>query len=686
MARWWVLLMMLLVLPTLATGSARAQSLAPAAGRNAIAASLVAESDRPAAGKIVTAALVMRPDKGWHGYWRNPGDAGSEMKIVWDLPAGVTAGAPRYPVPSRLTIAGLMNYVYEDDYAPLIELRIPAGIAPGTRLPVRAKLDYLACTDRICVPETAKVATELIVGNGAVAPERRALFDVYRQQLPKPLGSPARFERAGGKLRLAVPLPASLAVSDAYFFPADPRAIIHAAPQSISRSGDMLIVEAEAARDAPRLAALEGVLKIGPGNGLALTAAPGAVPAAGGALANAAVGEGRLLVLALLGAIVGGLLLNIMPCVFPILSLKALSLARAGGEERAARREALAYAAGAILTSLALGGVLLALRAGGNAVGWAFQLQDPRIILLLLLLVSAITLNLAGLFELPAITGGDGLAARGGASGAFWTGALASFVATPCTGPFMGAALGAALVLPAAAALGVFAGLGLGLSLPFLLLGFVPALRRRLPRPGPWMARFRRWMALPMAATAVGLAWVLSRQAGNVGLALGLAATLVLALALWWVGRRQGKGGAWLPLAPAAIASLAAIALVPAASAPASVRGPAVAGAEPFSEARLAAYRAGGRPVFVYFTADWCITCKVNEKAVLGRSEVARAFAARNVAVLAGDWTDGDAAISRFLEKHGRSGVPLYLYYPPGKEAQILPQLLTVGQMTRLVR
>jgi len=685
MARWWLWMMMWLVLPMLATGGANAQSLAVPGGRNAIAATLVAESDRPAAGKVVTAALVMRPDKGWHGYWQNPGDAGSEMRIVWDPPAGVTAGRLHYPVPGRLTIAGLMNYVYEDDYAPLVELSIPAGIAPGTRLPVRAKLDYLACTDRICVPETAKVATELIVGSGAAAPERRALFDAYRQQLPKPLGSPARFENAGGKLRLAVPLPASLALSDVYFFPADPRAIVHAAPQSISRSGDMLIVEAEAARDAPRLAALEGVLKIGPGNGLLLSAARGAVPAAGGALAAGLSGEGRLLALALLGAIVGGLLLNIMPCVFPILSLKALSLARAGGEERAARREALAYAAGAILTCLALGGVLLALRAGGNAVGWAFQLQDPRIILLLLLLVSAITLNLAGLFELPAITGGDGLAARGGASGAFWTGALASFVATPCTGPFMGAALGAALVLPAAAALGVFAGLGLGLAVPFLLLGFVPALRQRLPRPGPWMARFRRWMALPMAATAVGLAWVLSRQAGSVGLALGLAATLILALALWRVGRRQSKGHVWLPLAPAALAGLAAIALVPAASAPLSLRAEAMAGAEPFAEARLAARRAEGRPVFVYFTADWCLTCKVNEKAVLGRSEVARAFEARNVAVLAGDWTDGDAAISRFLEKHGRSGVPLYLYYPPGEEAQILPQLLTVGQMTRLV-
>jgi thiol:disulfide interchange protein len=380
------------------------------------------------------------------------------------------------------------------------------------------------------------------------------------------------------------------------------------------------------------------------------------------------------------GAVLGGLLLNVMPCVFPILSLKALSLARAGGDERSARRDAAAYAAGVIGVCLALGAVLLALRAGGAAVGWAFQLQDPRVILFLLLLVTAIALNLAGLFQLPSFGRGGGLAGRDGAAGAFWTGALAAFVATPCTGPFMGAALGAALVLPEAAALAIFAGLGLGLALPFLLLGFVPALRRRLPRPGPWMQRLRRILSVPMFLTALGLAWIFERQAGGEGLLIALAAVAVLATALWWAGRRHK----WLPIAAGAAAAALALAFLPMAVAPAEAQAGGALNAQPFSEARLAALRAQGKPVFLYFTADWCVTCKVNEKAVLERAEVARGFRAKGVTVLVGDWTRGNGEIGRFLEKHGRSGVPLYLWYAPGGEAEVLPQILTVARVKGL--
>jgi thiol:disulfide interchange protein len=384
--------------------------------------------------------------------------------------------------------------------------------------------------------------------------------------------------------------------------------------------------------------------------------------------------------LALGGAVLGGLLLNIMPCVFPILSLKALSLARAGGEERAARREAVAYAAGVIGVCLALGALLLALRAGGMAVGWAFQLQDPRVILFLLLLVTAIALNLAGLFELPSFGRGATLAGSGGTAGAFWTGALAAFVATPCTGPFMGAALGAALVLPEAAALAIFAGLGVGLALPFLLLGFIPALRRRLPKPGPWMQRLRRVLSVPMFLTALGLAWIFERQVGGHGLLIAIAAVAVLGLALWWAGRRH----AWLPLAAGAVATAIALAFLPVAVASAEAQAGGALNAQPFTEARLAALRAERKPVFLYFTADWCVTCKVNEKAVLERAEIADSFRARGVAVLVGDWTRGNGEIGRFLEKHGRSGVPLYLWYRPGKEAEVLPQILTVGRVKGL--
>lgn len=683
MERTGTILRLILALAALIAAPVAAQ--APALGETVIAARLVAETQTVRPGETATLALVMTPKPTWHGYWKNPGDSGMETSVAWQLPAGVKAADLQYPVPQKLVVAGLMNYVYEGEYAHLVPLHVPPDAAPGTQLPIRAKVDYLACTDEICVPQVAEVSTVLTVGTEPG--ERRAEFDRWRAAMPKPIGAEASFAAAGGNLRLAVPAPASLEVDEEpYFFPLTDGAIDYSAPQSVTRNGDTLIIETKGGMAAGSLQRVEGVLRIGEHDGLWLLATPGDVPAAGaavGAPKGADMGGGTIL-LALLGAVAGGLLLNIMPCVFPILSLKALSLAKAGGDEAGARREALAYTAGAVAICLALGGALLALRAGGAAVGWAFQLQDPRVILVLLLLVTAIALNLAGLFELPSLAIGNRLAATGGTAGAFWTGALAAFIATPCTGPFMGAALGLALVLPVAAALAIFAGLGLGLALPFLLLGFLPGLRRKLPKPGAWMGTFRRVLSVPMFLTALGLAWILGRQAGVDGMTLGLLAALIVGLALWWTGRRGG----WLPLAPAALAAVGAIVAVPATSAaPAAESTPAegMLAAEPFSEARLAALQAEQRPVFVYFTADWCLTCKVNEKGALERQEVAEAFRARNVAVLVGDWTDGDAAIGRFLASHGRSGVPLYLYYPPGAEVEVLPQLLTPGMITNVV-
>jgi thiol:disulfide interchange protein len=644
-----------------------------------VATQFVAETDSPAAGSVVSLAIRMTPEPGWHGYWKNPGDSGTEPSIRWTLPAGAAAGPLEYPVPERLIVGGLMNYVYEGPYALLLKLKVPDGLAPGSKLPIRGKFDYLVCTSEICVPESADLALDLTVGAPGAAPTRRAAFDGFRQALPKPLGSEARFEWSGGRFRLAIPLPAAMAGEEPYFFPLTDGAIAYAAEQQVGRDGDVLIVETQAGAQQP--SAVEGVLRLRDGHGLLVTARPGPVPAAGAE----ASGQGAFAILAALaGAVLGGLLLNVMPCVFPILSLKALSLARAGGDEAGARREALAYTAGAVAICLALGAAVLALRAGGVSAGWAFQLQDPRVILLLLLLVTAIALNLAGLFELPTIGLGGGLASAGGAAGAFWTGALAAFVATPCTGPFMAAALGAALLLPLPAALAVFAGLGLGLALPFLVLGFVPAARRLLPRPGAWMGRLRHMLSVPMFLTALGLAWVLGRQSGVDGMAIGLAAALALGLTLWWVGRGHGEGRFWLRLAPAAAAVAAGLLFLHV-----GVEGQAAAAplaGEKFSEERLAVLRSEGRTVFAYFTADWCITCKVNEKTVLEREEVSRAFAEGKVAVLVGDWTGGDAAIGRFLEAQGRSGVPLYIHYAPGRAPEILPQLLTVPRIVSLTQ
>lgn len=645
------------------------------AQKNHIAVALVPGADVVRAGSIVALAIRMRPDRDWHGYWKNPGDAGIETQAAWTLPRGMTAGGLAYPVPTTLLVGGLMNYVYEGEHALLVDLKIPSGVADGTALPVRVKLDWLACTKEICVPESGEFATELRVGTAAADAARAADFARWRAALPRPLAEPVRFATEGAMLRIGVPLPATVSVENAYFFPLVHGRIDYAAPQTITRDGDRLVVETRRAEAAEPFDRLEGVLRIGEGQGLSLTATPGTVASA--------TASGNLITTVLIAigaAILGGLILNIMPCVFPILSLKALGLARSGADERAARREALAYTAGAIATCAALGGTLLALRAGGLAAGWAFQLQNPWVIAVLLLLVSAIALNLAGLFELPAFGGGERLARQSGAGGAFWTGALAAIVATPCTGPFMGAALGAALVLPTAAAMGVFIGLGFGLALPFLAIGFVPALRRRLPKPGPWMDRFRKIMAVPMFLTALALAWILGRLVGVDAMALGLGAVTILGLALWWTGRRQAGGArlAWLPVAGATILILggAGLALRPA--------GPALA-SQPFSEARLAALTAERKPVFVYFTADWCVTCKVNEKGAIERREVIDAFAKSGTQVLVGDWTRGDAAISRFLASQGRSGVPLYLYYAPGVATpQVLPQVLTPGILTAL--
>ncbi|MGN6817418.1 MAG: protein-disulfide reductase DsbD family protein [Sphingomonas sp.] len=637
---------------------------------------LVAETGTPKAGTTINLALDSRPQPGWHGYWQNPGDAGFPAKFQWTLPAGVTAGDPRYPAPQQLVVAGLMNYVFEHPYAVIVPLTVPSGLAAGTRLPIKLHLQYLVCTKTLCVPEQADLSTDLTVGDGRPDAAIAGQFAQWMRALPQPLGSKAIWQAQGGALRLAIPYPASAVGEGAYFYPITADAIDYAAPQQVARDGDRLVVTTKG-KGAP--GPIEGVLSVG-GHALALTATPGVVSAPA---ASATAGDSgwSTALIAFLSAVLGGLIHHVMPCDFPILSLKALSLARAGGEERAARHEALAYTGGAVAVCLALGAAILALRAGGSAIGWAFQLQDPRVVMLLLLLTVAIALNLAGAFEVPVPAFVN---RTGSAGGAFVTGALAAFVATPCTGPFMAASLGAALVLPWPAALAIFAGLGLGLALPFLLLGYVPALRKRLPKPGAWMDTLRRILSIPMWLTAVALAWVLGKQAGVDGMALALLVSLGAAIVLWAAGRRQARG---LGFGPVALAVLVAIAvagvwLVRDHPAQAAAVG---AGEEKFSEARLTALRAQGRPVFAYFTADWCLTCKVNERVAIDTDAVRASFKAKNVAVLVGDWTNGDPALGRFIEAHNRAGVPLYLYYPAGGgDARVLPQVLTPSLLEEL--
>jgi cytochrome c biogenesis protein CcdA len=584
------------------------------------------------------------------------------MSVDWHLPKGFAVGPLRYPVPTRLEIANLMNYVFEKDYAVLVRLKVPAD-AHGA-IPIRADARWLACTDKVCVPEQGQLSLDLPVGTGT---PNRAQFDAWRQALPQPIPTPGRFEAVGNTLRVAIALPASVGFDHPYLFPVTDGPVDYDAKQDFRTAGDTLIAELQ--RKGPVPQEFSGIVALGNGRGLEFSAHPGAVPKG-----TPIDGLGWKAVLwAVLGAIAGGVLLNLMPCVFPILALKALHISRAGGDPREARSDALAYTAGAIVGTGALGAVLLAIRAAGSEAGWAFQLQDPRTIMLLLLLSVAITANLLGLFELPVLGG----AAR--PAGSFGTGALAAFVATPCAGPFLGAALGTALLLPAPGSVLVFAALGLGLALPFAAVAFVPALRTRLPKPGPWMRRLQRFLAIPMAATAVAALWLLDRQAGRGALLIGVAVGVGLLFAAFEAGplQRRSKRGAWGGALAAVALVIAGIALMPSRASTAHH----VSGAEPWSEARVAGYVQQGKPLFVYFTADWCLSCKVNEASSIDRDEVRAAFKNAGVKVLAGDWTNGNPAITRFLESQGRAGVPLYLWYAPGKPVEQLPQVLTPAML-----
>ena len=641
--------------------------LVPAVGQaRGIEPELIAEGPAPAGGEVEL-AIRMRTNPGWHGYWLNPGDAGKPMEVAWQLPAGFSAGPLRYPVPTRLTVAGLMNYVYERDYSVLVRLKVPAG-ASGT-VPIRADAHWLACTDKICVPEHGQLSLDLPVGTGT---PKRTQFDAWRRALPQPLATVARFAVEGDRLRVAVPLPASVEVREPYLFPITDGVVDYEAPQSFRRSGDWVVADLSKKAEPQKFS---GVFASAGDRGLEFSAVPGAVPEGGTPLTDLGW---NLILLAVLGALAGGVLLNLMPCVFPILALKALHISKAGEGARAARVDALAYTAGTVVGTAALGLVLLAIRAAGAEAGWAFQLQDPRTIMLLLLLAVAITANLLGMFELP-VLGGSAQPA-----GSFGTGALAAFVATPCAGPFLGAALGTALLLPPAGSVAVFAALGFGLALPFLLIAFIPTLRSRLPRPGPWMDRLKRFLAIPMAASAFAALWLLDRQGGQPALTIGLIAGIALLFAAYEAGRlqRRGKGGAWGGAVTGLVLAAIAISIVPQRTSTSH----AVVGAAPWSEAHVAADLQKRRPVFVYFTADWCLTCKVNEAAAIDRSEVREAFRQSNVDVLAGDWTNGDPAITRFLESRGRAGVPLYLWYAPGKQPEELPQVLTPSMLTDRAR
>jgi thiol:disulfide interchange protein DsbD len=619
------LLVLLLLFPDLAYGATSNVFSSP---RDSVA--LVSQTNTISDGTIQLAlTFSLRP--GWHIYWSNPGDAGLAPAIT---PAGPEIFGPlSYPPPDLLSQPPVTDYVLSGN----ISLPFTASHAAS---PVTATATWLVCAD-ICVPEHASFTLPLPGGASAES----GLF-ATPAIIPSPF--PARIAPDG---TLTVTGPTAAQVSSAHFFPFAPGLLVNGAPQTLrftptGLSLHLTLLNGAAAKQ------LEGLLELTDPTGitqtLSLTAPPGPAAAPPPYLALAGL------------AFLGGLILNLMPCVFPILAMKAVALTRLGQGARI-RHEALGYTAGVLLSMAALAGLLLALRAAGVEAGWGFQFQSPAFVALIAWIFLAAAFNLAGLFAFspPAALG------RLPAQHSVLTGALAVAVATPCTAPFMGAAIAAALAAPALPALAIFLALGLGLATPFLLLAILPGLSQILPRPGAWMLILQRFLSLPMFASFIWLAWVLSRQAGAPGLVLMLLGAAFLTITLC-VPR----------IRPAALAALLLLPLFHN-TASATLTLP---GAEPYTPARLAALRAAGQPVFIDLTAAWCVTCLVNEAATLKDPAVERKLSTHHVAVLVGDWTQKNAAISALLAANNRGGVPLYLYYPPGAATPlVLPQILTPG-------
>ena len=640
-----------------------------------VTARLVAEAARAAPGDTVRVGLHLEIADGWHTYWRNPGDSGQATALDWRLPDGVTAGDIVWPHPEALPFGPLVNYGYEDEALHLVAITLPADWPEGRPVRLEADARWLVCAD-ICVPEDGTVALTLpTAATTEPDPAAGPLFQRFRARVPEPAGFHVAATH-GDRLELVVDRPLGRG-AEARFFPYEDGVIEPAAEQRVRRDDASFTLGLEPKADAPpeRLA---GVLVVSESLGpQRFTEAFEVAPEVAAAPTSASPPLGVLAALGL--ALGGGVLLNLMPCVFPVLSMKALALVRTGSAERGrARTEGLAYTVGVLVTFLAVGGALVAARLAGAQVGWGFQLQSPVVVAALAYLLFVIGLNLSGLFAVTGPAGVGGGLARDGAAGAFFTGALAVVVATPCTAPFMATALGFALVQPPLVTLAVFAALGLGLALPFLLVSLVPALARLLPRPGPWMERLKQGLAFPMYASAAWLVWVLARQAGPDAVLAVLAGAVLLAFGLWLaapVERRPHR----VTRAVGVVAAVVALALL---AVPAALRTDAVAAetalGEPWSSDRLAAAREDGAPVFVNMTAAWCLTCKLNERVALSGGRFEDLLARTGTTYLVGDWTNRDAAISAYIDRFAHPGVPLYVVYPAGGGApEVLPQVLT---------
>jgi len=622
------------------------------------------------------------PEKDWHVYWRNPGDSGEAPRIDWTLPPGLTAGALEWPAPERIPAGPLVNFGYAGEMLLAAPVTVAADVATGAPLDLKAQAKWLVCNEDECIPGGATLALKLPIGTGdPAAPATARLFGATRERLPiaLPAGWRVTARPDGGRVALVVDGTPPPADGAAFFFAHDREALDPSAAQALSREANGFRLTLTPRSTVPP--ALAGVLEIG---ARAYTVET-----------KVAASAAALPFVPIAFAFLGGMILNLMPCVFPVLALKALGLVGLGGEaRRRVRRHGLVYAAGIVVSFWILAGILLAARAGGAELGWGFQLQSPAVIAVLaglffwmaLVLLDVVTVGGSIMGVGQHLTTGDGDRA------AFFTGVLATVVATPCTAPFMGTALGFALGQPAPIALAVFTSLGLGLAFPYVLFTYVPALARHLPRPGAWMETLKQLLAFPLLATVAWLVWVASFQGGPPAVAAILIGLVLIGFAAWVAGRFSGGGARVAATAAVAIAGLLALRITPldAPPAPEVTAGATAFAWEPFSPARIAEARAAGKPVFVDFTAAWCVTCQVNKKVALETSEVEAKMRELGVVAIRADWTRPDEHITRALQEFGRDGVPLYVLYS-GKQndpPRILPQILTpaivIGELEKL--
>ncbi len=660
-------------------------------------------------GSTLWLGLQLAHKPGWHTYWKNSGDSGLPTQLQWSLPAGMTAGEIAWPLPRKIPIGTLANYGYEDTVLLPVPVTVTAAFKPALlagEIDVRLKASWLVCKLE-CIPEDGEFA--LKVGHKSSTAGNRALFEAAFQGAPTPLADAVGSMVVVGPqaIRLSVHgLPAAMHGKALEFFPETPDVIESAArwtqawqgsvwnasvPLSAQRSNSPTMMPVVLAADGRGVRAelkVQGswppVSAIAP-TVPALQAALGGSAQNNGGGAGSAKPQGPALTFwaALFGALLGGLLLNLMPCVFPVLAIKVVGFARHARDRRAHRVSGLAYTAGVLSSFVALGVLMIGLQSAGETLGWGFQLQEPAVVAVLAVLFTLIGLNLSGLFGFAQVVPSSlaGMQLRHPAADAFLTGVLAVAVASPCTAPFMGASLGLAIALPAAQALAVFAAIGMGLALPYLAASLVPAVARALPRPGAWMDTLKKFMAFPMFATVTWLVWVLGQQSGIDGAAALLALLVALTLVVWTL-TLGGRTRAVVGTASVAIFIALAWAVGPYLTRPLPSAGQVASnGWEAWEPGLVDQIVATGRPVFVDFTAAWCVTCQYNKKTTLGNQDLLAELAAKKVALLRADWTRRDPAITAALRQLGRNGVPVYVVYQAGRAPVLLPEVLSLQEI-----